>query len=168
MKRRTQMKRFLKIRSLMLTVILLLGTLPVAAIDRPVQIERPFALNGSGLAAFITDEAGNVIGANVTASGTATHLGLWTAVGNVRFTPDPITGQLRSEGMATLTAANGDKLEVVLEGSLDPATNTDQGVFHFVGGTGRFDDVSGSAAFVVTINPLSGGFEMTMVGKIRY
>lgn len=154
------MKRFIKIRSLMLTAVLLLGAFSAAA------VERPFALNGNGLAAFITDGAGNVVGANVTASGRATHLGLWTTTGTVRYTPD--NGLLRSSGEATITAANGDKLEVALEGVLDPVTNTDHGVFHFVGGTGRFAGASGSADFVVNVNPLTGGFELTMVGRIDY
>jgi hypothetical protein len=112
------------------------------------------------------DGAGNVIGGNVTASGTATHLGLWTAVGSVTFTPD--NGVLRSNGAATFTAANGDKLEMVAEGALDPATFTDHGIFRFVGGTGRFAAVSGSADFVVTVNPITGGFELTLVGSINY
>ena len=170
------MKRFIKIRSLMLTIVLLLGTLPVAANNRILpddpQPERPlalkpFALNGKGLATFITDEAGNVVGASTTASGTATHLGSWTAVGTVRFTPDE-NGVVRSSGAATIIAANGDKLEVEVEGVLDPNTGMDQGTFHFVGGTGRFAGASGSANSVVTLNPLTGGFELTLVGKINY
>ena len=108
------MKRLFNSRSIMLTIVLLLGAIPVAA------IERPFALNGKGIAAFITDEAGNVIGANVTASGTGSHLGLWTAVGVVTFTPDPNNpGVIRSNPVATFTAANGDKLEAVGEGQLE-------------------------------------------------
>src|ERR1044071_7055953 len=110
MKRRTLMKRFITIRSLMLTLILLLGAIPVAA------VERPFALNGTGVATFITNEAGLPISANTTASGTATHLGLRTAIGNVRFNPPDANGVIRSSGEATIIAANGDKLEVVVAG----------------------------------------------------
>jgi hypothetical protein len=154
------MKRFIRIRSIMLTIVLLLGAIPVAA------TERPFALNGNGVATFITDEAGNIIGGNVTASGTATHLGSWTTSGRVTFTPD--NGVLRSSAEATLTAANGDKLEAVLEGTLDPATFTDHGILRFVGGTGQFQGASGSTDFVVTINPVTGGFELTAVGSINY
>lgn len=181
------MKRFIKIRSLMLTIALLLGSIPVAAhgspfalngmglagiilpdddpLGRPLAL-KPFALNGKGLAAFITDEAGNVIGATTTAAGTATHLGLWTAVGSVRFTND--NGVIRSSGTATITAANGDKLEVEVEGILDQATGIDQGIFRFVGGTGQFERASGSTDSVVTLNPPNGGFELTLVGKIRF
>jgi hypothetical protein len=155
------MKRFINARSIMLTIVMLLGAIPVAA------TERPFALNGNGVGVFLTDEAGHIIGANVTGSGTATHLGLWTTVGSVRYTLDE-NGVLRSSGEATITAANGDKLEVVAEGALDQATFTDHGIFRFVGGTGRFAGASGSADFVVTVNSLTGGFELTLVGRIDY
>ncbi|HYV04868.1 MAG TPA: hypothetical protein VFB82_09790 [Blastocatellia bacterium] len=154
------MKRLLSTRNIMLTVVLLMGAIPVAA------VERPIALNGNGVAAFITDQAGNIIGANVTGSGTASHLGTWTLVGNVTFTPE--NGVLRSHPVATLTAANGDKLEIVGDGALDLATGTDHGIFHFVGGTGRFEGASGSAPFVVTVNPITGGFELTLVGSINF
>lgn len=154
------MKRRFNTRIILPTIFLLLGALPVAA------VERPFALNGTGIANFITDPAGNIIGANVTGSGTATHLGSWTLVGIVTFTPD--NGVLRSHAVATITAANGDKLEVVGDGALNTTTFTDHGTFRFVGGTGRFVGASGNANFVVTVNPLTGGFEATEVGTIDY
>ena len=155
------MKRFTKIRTLMVAVFLLLGTIPASA------VERPFALNGKGVATLITDESGHLIGATPTGSGTATHLGQWTVTGNVTYTPDS-NGVLHSGGNATITAANGDKLQVQIDGILDPIAAVDQGVFNFVGGTGRFEGVSGSANFLVSINPLTGGFELTVVGKINY
>jgi len=155
------MKRFTKTRSIMLTIFLLLGSIPAAA-----SHDRPFAMNGSGVAAFVTDGAGNIIGANPTGSGTATHLGSWTVAGTVTFTPD--NGQLVSHGEATVTAANGDKLEIVLDGVLDTNTGTDQGIMRFVGGTGRFEGATGSTNYVVTINPITGGFEFTAVGRITY
>ena len=154
------MKRFTKIHTLMLTLFLLLGTIPVSA------TERPFALNGAGVASLIIDESGNLIGANATGSGTATHLGQWTVDGKVTYTLD--NGVLRSGGQATLTAANGDKLLFEIDGILDPIASVDQGIFRFVGGTGRFENASGSANFVVSINPLTGGFQITVVGKIDY
>ena len=155
------MKHLTKIRTLMLTVFLLLGTIPVSA------VERPFALNGTGVATLVTDGAGHLIGAIPTGSGTATHLGQWTVSGTVHYTPDE-NGVLRSSGDATLTASNGDKLYFQIDGILDPSAGVDQGVFRFVGGTGRFEGASGSANFLVSINPLTGGFELTCVGKIDY
>jgi hypothetical protein len=155
------MKHFTKIRTMMLTLLLLLGMIPASA------VERPFAINGSGVATLITNESGMPIGAIPTGSGTATHLGQWTVTGNVTYTPDS-NGVLHSSGLATLTAANGDKLLFQIDGVLDPIAGTDQGIFYFVGGTGRFEGATGSVNFVVTLNPLTGGFELTAVGKIDY
>lgn len=154
------MKRLTKIRTLMLTLFLLLGAMPASA------VERPFALKGAGVATLIIDGSGNLIGAIPTGSGTATHLGQWTVVGNVKYTPDH--GVIRSSGEGTLTAANGDKLQLEIDGILDPIAAVDQGIFRFVGGTGRFEGASGTANFVVSVNPLTGGFDLTVVGKIDY
>jgi hypothetical protein len=155
------MKRFTKIRTLLLTLFMLLGTIPASA------VERPFALNGTGVATLVTDGSGHLIGAIPTGSGTATHLGQWTVSGTVHYTPDA-NGVLHSSGDATLTAANGDKLQVQIDGILDPVAAMDQGVFRFVGGTGRFEGATGETNFVVSINPVTGGFSLTVVGKIDY
>lgn len=155
------MKRLFNKRILMLTICLLLGAIPAAA------TERAFSLNGKGTAFFITDEANRVTGAKVIGAGTATHLGLWTTTGSVSYTPD-VNGVLHSSGTATVTAANGDTLDMVIEGILDAASFTDQGTFYFAGGTGRFQGVSGCGNFVALVNPLNGGFELTMVGKINF
>src|ERR1041385_4796595 len=120
LRRRTAMKRFTKIRTLILTFFMLLGTIPASA------VERPFALNGTGVATLITDGSGHLIGAIPTGSGTATYLGQCTVTGSVAYTPDS-NGVLHSSGDATLTAANGDKLQVHIEGILDPVAAVDQG-----------------------------------------
>lgn len=155
------MKRFTRIRALMPILFLLLGTIPVSA------AERPFALSGTGVATLIVNEQGMPIGAIPTGSGTATHLGQWTVTGNVKYTPDA-NGVLHSSGDATITAANGDKVQIQIEGILDPVVVMDQGIFHIVGGTGRFEGATGDANFVVQLNPLTGGFDLTVVGKINY
>jgi hypothetical protein len=155
------MKRFTKIRTLLPVLFLLLGTIPVSA------VERPFALSGSGVATLILNEQGIPIGAIPTGSGTATHLGQWTVTGKVNYTPDA-NGVLHSSGDATIVSSNGDKLQVQIEGILDPVAGMDQGVFHIVGGTGRFENATGEANFVVQINPVTGGFDLTLVGKINY
>lgn len=90
----------------MVTIVLLLGALPAAA------VERAFALNANGVADFITDGAGNIVGANVTASGNATHLGLVSGVGTLHFAPDPdnptklvsLEGSLKEKRFGTLPA----------------------------------------------------------------
>ena len=155
------MKHFTMIRTLMLMLVLLVGMTPASA------VERPFALSGTGVATLVTDGSGHLIGAIPTGSGTATYLGQWTVAGTVHYIPDS-DGVLHSSGDATITAANGDKLQVSIEGILDPVAAVDQGIFHFVGGTGRFEGATGDANFLVSISPVTGGFELTVVGKINY
>ena len=164
------MKRILNSTVLALAAFLLLGALPVMA------TERPFALNGNGIATFIIGGAGELLGADVSSSSTATHLGLCTTVGRVNYTPanDPEhPGRVLSSGSGTITAANGDTLLIEFNGVLDPpspgsTTAVDKPVFRFVGGTGRFAGAHGSADAVVVVNLLTGAFEITMVGKIDY
>lgn len=164
------MKRILNLTALTLTAFLLLGSLTAMA------NERPFALNGNGVAVFITDGSGIPIGADVTSTSTATHLGLCTTIGRVNYTPanDPEhPGRLLSSGSGTITAANGDTLLIEFTGVLDPpppgsASAIDKPVFRFVGGTGRFAQATGQANAVVVVNLLTGAFELTMVGDINY
>src|SRR5262245_41052858 len=98
------MKRFVTIKSLILIFALLLAIIPVSA------TERPFASSGNGVAAFITDGAGNVVGANLMLSGNGTHLGLFTGTGKIDFVPDandPLI--VHVPGEVTYVAANGDR-----------------------------------------------------------
>ena len=156
------MKRNLIVRSLALTISLLLGFLPVQA------AERPFSWNGSGSSSFFTDASGN-LAANVTVSGTATYLGLWTATGTVHFLPDTAhPGRFLSSAALPVIAANGDTLNITLNGDLDPNAGMDTGPIQFVGGTGRFAGASGSGTFVVELNPATGAFKTTVVGKINF
>ena len=161
------MKRILNATVLTLTAFVLLGTVSVMA------IERPFALNAKGVATFVIDQNGNPISANVSSSGTATHLGLTTTVGTITFSPDPANpGRLLTNGTGTMTAANGDTVQLELNGALEPApgspTATDKFVIRFVGGTGRFAGAHGTGTGVVVVNLLTGAFEITMVGDINF
>jgi hypothetical protein len=158
------MTRSLSIKILVLTLTLLVGSLVVAA------TERAFSANGRGVAAFVTDGAGNVIGADVTGSGTGTHLGAFTNTGRIFFAPDPNNpNRLLVTGGATFTAANGDKLSIVVEdGEQDVTTSIGRGKFRFTGGTGRFENATGLTSYVVEQNLLTGGYEITIVGRVDY
>lgn len=161
------MKRILNLTVLTLTALVLLGTVSVMA------NERPFALNARGIATFITDAAGNPIRADVSSSGTATHLGSTTTVGTINFTPDPANpGRLLTNGSGTMTAANGDTVQLELNGALEPApgsaTATDKFAVRFVGGTGRFAGAHGTGTGIVVVNLLTGAFELTIVGDIDF
>ena len=158
------MKRFVTVRSLILVFALLLGIIPVSA------TERPFASNGNGVAAFITDGAGNVVGANLTLSGNGTHLGLFSGTGKIQFLPDANDPNIvQVPGEITYIASNGDRLPTVIEnGSMDLRTGIATGDMVFQSGTGRFEGASGKAAIVVVQNFVTGAYEFTMVGNINY
>ena len=158
------MKRFLTVRSLILAFTLLLGIIPVGA------TERPFASNGNGMATFITDGSGNVVGATVVVSGNATHLGLFGGNGEIQFIPDASDPNIsHPAGDVTYVAANGDRLPTIIEeGSMDLRTGIATGYMVFQNGTGRFAGASGKAAIVVEQNFITGAYTFTLVGKINY
>lgn len=158
------MKRFVTVRSLILVFALLLGIIPVSA------TERPYASNGNGLATFITDGAGNVVGATVIVSGNGTHLGLFTGTGTIQFLPDANDPNIsHPAGEVTYIASNGDRLPTVIEnGRMDLRTGIATGDMVFQSGTGRFEGASGRAAIVVEQNFVTGAYTFTMVGNINY
>ena len=161
------MKRILNSTALTITAFMLLTTVSVMA------IERPFALNAKGVATFNVDGSGNPISAGVSSSGTATHLGSTTTVGTINFTPDPANpGRLLTNGTGTMTAANGDTVQLELNGALVPtpgsATATDKFDVRFTGGTGRFTGAHGTGNGIVVVNLLTGAFEITIVGDIDF
>ena len=158
------MKRIVTFGNLILVFALLLATIPVSA------AERPFASSGNGVAAFIIDEGGNVVGANLTLSGNGTHLGLFTGSGKIMFVPDANDPNIvHVPGEVTYVAANGDRLPTIIEnGRMDLRTGIATGDMVFQNGTGRFAGASGSAAIVVEQNFVTGAYTFTMVGNINY
>ena len=158
------MKCFVTIKSLILVFALLLAIIPVNA------TERPFAASGNGVASFITDGAGNVVGANLALSGNGTHLGSFTGAGTIQFLPDASDPNIsHPAGEITYVAANGDRLPTVIEdGRMDLRTGIATGYMVFQSGTGRFEGVSGKAAIVVEQNFITGAYTFTMVGDINY
>ena len=158
------MKRFVIIRSLILVFALLLGITPLSA------TERPFASNGNGIASFITDGAGNVVGANLSLTGNGTHLGSFSGTGRIDFVPDSNDPNIVIvPGEITYVASNGDRLPTVIEnGRMDLTTGIATGDMVFQSGTGRFEGVSGKAAIVVEQNFITGAYTFTMVGNINY
>ena len=158
------MKRFVAVRTLILVFALLLGIIPVSA------TERPFASTGNGVATFITDGAGNVVGASLALSGNGTHLGLFTGGGTIQFLPDANDPNIsHPAGEVTYVAANGDRLPTLIEdGRMDLRTGIATGYMVFQSGTGRFEGASGKAAIVVEQNFITGAYTFTMVGNVNY
>src|SRR5215510_4343974 len=158
------MKRFVTIRSLILVFALLLGLIPVSA------TERPYAASGNGVATFITDGGGNVVGANLSLSGNGTHVGLFSGTGTIQFLPDANDPNIVNvPGEVTYVASNGDRLPTIIEnGRMDLRTGIATGDMVFQSGTGRFEGASGRAAIVVEQNFVTGAYTFTMVGNINY
>jgi len=158
------MKRFVIIRNLILVFALLLGIVPVGA------TERPFASSGNGVASFITDGAGNFVGANLMLSGNGTHLGSFTGTGRIDFVPDTNDPNIVIvPGEITYVGANGDRLPTIIEnGRMDLRTGIATGDMVFQSGTGRFEGASGRAAIVVEQNFVTGAYTFTMVGNVNY
>jgi hypothetical protein len=158
------MKRFFAIKTLVLTLALFAGSVAATA------TERPFSFNGGGVAVPIQNESGQVIDIDVTGTGNGTHIGLFTTLGKVFFSPDPNDPtQIIPSGEATLTAANGDKLTfVVADGTQSLITGVGTGHFSFTGGTGRFANATGLISYVVEQNFLTGAYTVTAVGTIDY
>jgi hypothetical protein len=158
------MKRLVTFSSLILVFALMVGIIPVSA------TERPFASSGNGVATFITDNAGNVVGANLSLTGHGTHLGSFSGTGTIQFIPDANDPSIVIvPGAITYVASNGDRLPTVIEnGRMDLRTGIATGDMVFQSGTGRFEGVSGKAAIVVEQNFVTGAYTFTMVGNIDY
>jgi hypothetical protein len=158
------MKRFFTATSFILIFALTLGVVSVNA------AERPYAASGNGVATFIIDDAGNVVGANLSLGGNGTHLGLFTGTGKIDFVPDANDPNIVIvPGQITYVAANGDRLPTIIEnGRMDLRTGIATGDMVFQSGTGRFEGASGRAAIVVEQNFVTGAYTFTMVGSVNY
>jgi hypothetical protein len=120
--------------ALALCVALGVGTRVAAGQDVPFK---------GGVAAVITEAVPGAGGLHITliGSGNATHLGRFTRVENIVLHPD-----FTLDGEIVFTAANGDQLFVDVVGGFTSPT-TAAGSYTITGGTGRFDDATGTAAF---------------------
>lgn len=106
----------------------------------------------------------------ITGTGEASHLGASTFVANatVNFgTPPPFA----IEGTAVFTAANGDQFFTRFTGWNTPLGNgmSRGDIFHtLTGGTGRFDDATGTLTAVALVNQASPTNQVWYEGSINY
>jgi len=109
----------------------------------------------------------NLATGDFVAAGNGTHLGNYTELGNVSITGNDPTA-LHVEGLATLTAANGDELCVAITGEMNFFAGTITGTITFEGASsGRFEDATGSASLVAQLQP-DGTISVVVVGTIDY
>ena len=138
---------------------LVLAAVSVLALSAAAEAgERPH--NSRGTAQFVN--ANDFVGV-----GKATHLGHYNEIGSAQFSPtaDPTVFQI--DAWSIYTAANGDQLFAVFTGTLNGLTGNITATVTYLGGTGRFDDASGSAVLSGQLLP-GGSIEVAVKGTIDY
>ena len=108
--------------------------------------QLPFKGRSSGVVTAVGfDPVAGIAYTYVKGEGQATHLGRFTVTGNVQV----VVATGIAVGTWTLTAANGDMLFLAMGGHGIDATHG-FGVFTVVGGTGRFQGVTGHYEQIIT------------------
>src|SRR4051794_24353638 len=144
------MNRFTSRRPFGLALAALVGVLALAA---PAQAAtRPHVSRGT--AQFVNEN--DFIG-----TGTATHMGLYDETGSAHFTPTADPAVLRVDARSIYIAANGDQLHAVITGQLNVSTGAITATVTYVGGTGRFADVGGTASLSGQLLP-GGAIEVVV------
>jgi hypothetical protein len=136
--------------------------LAAAALAAPAAqaVERPFSLVEHGSVTFDGPHATSI------GTGHATHLGRFTLYRTATLY-DPVGSVFDVDGEATLVAADGDRLFSSIEGTLDAATGRGLLSYEWEGGTGRFEDATGSTTWRVVVNP-DQTFSVVAEGVIDY
>lgn len=123
-----------------LAALILSGPATAAGTQLPFKGKSSGSVTATGF-----DPATGTAFTTVAGAGNATHLGHFTVTGQVAVnvaTGIPV-------GTWTLTAANGDRLFLTMSGHGIDATHG-FGAFTIVGGTGRFEDATGSYEQIIT------------------
>jgi hypothetical protein len=127
-------------------VALLLTALTLLVGSHAARAANQVPFKGKGQGAIVSAIPGPAgIALRVVAAGQATHLGEFSRLEELIF--QPVTGAVA--GTILFIAANGDQLAGVVSGNFVSQT-TAVGTYTFTAGTGRFQNATGGAAFVVT------------------
>src|SRR5205823_6414663 len=150
--RRLTMTRFTRFASLTLAALLLVTAAATAK-------ERPHSFRGAGHFTSQTD---------FVSDGIATHLGKFTEVGSITdIQPGGEPGVFLITAWAIQTAADGDELHEIISGQLNFLTGAGSATITYVGGTGRFENASGSASLQIQLGP-DGTFTYRGAGVIDF
>jgi hypothetical protein len=99
--------------------------------------------------------------------GNATHLGTYTEEGSVAFFPTSDPAVVEVVGTTDYTAANGDVLHAAVSGELNFATGAVSATLTYDGGTGRFEDATGSATLIGQLFP-DGSLTVVVSGTVNF
>ena len=134
------MQKVLTKAAVALTMFAVLAFVPIVS----AGTQLPFSGRGEGsITLFQPGEDGIALAA--IAQGNATHLGLFSRT--ERFLLDPVT--MTFSGTVSFVAADGDQLVASMAGQFISGT-TATGTYTFIDGTGRFENATGQADFVVS------------------
>jgi len=118
------------------------------------KIPKPFWGNWEGMTYQDTNISPTY--RRIECQGNCLHMGLFTAevtfyltYNDPNYPPNPLLGGSLTNGMATMTAANGDKVYATITGEWWVGSYTNPMIYltgdgNITGGTGRFDGASGS------------------------
>jgi hypothetical protein len=137
-------RRRAMLKELMATTAIGLLTLmvPLGAVSASNDA-RPFKGSGNVMLEYVEDAGCGEFGrAQMSSEGRATHLG------RLEMTATHCASYAPAGGEATMVAANGDALFLGYSGTCDESGSCSIDA-QVTGGTGRFEDASGDAAFTV-------------------
>jgi hypothetical protein len=154
------MKHYLHKMRISLLTFALVGLSAVTAL----AVTRPFHLVEHGTLTVTKDGDNLVLISDGT--GTATHLGRFELHRTATLKPT-MEGELEVDGQATLTAANRDQLEASIKGTLNPQTGKAVLIYEWKGGTGRFQNATGTTVWLVQVNP-DQTYDVVADGVINY
>ena len=138
------MKQLVVVTRFILAGLTLLGLTALPVLAKP----RPFHLVETGTASISAD--GKIVS---NGTGTATHLGRFHLHREATLTPIPGSTEAEAEGTARIVAANGDVLLASIKGVFNPSTGQGVLIYEWTGGSGRFEDATGTTVWLVTVNP---------------
>lgn len=143
------------------------GAAAAAGDELPAAEQVPFKATFSGGGAAITrPDRCPVLTVEIRGTGNATHLGRFTTEQSHCAEPASLDF---TEGVFTLTAANGDQLDGTYLGEfvpLEPPLFSIDGQFTFDGGTGRFAGATGGGEATGVQNLATGEVTVSLVGTI--
>ena len=136
--------RFRSVISVTVVAGALLGLAAGQAFAAEGDTSRP--VQGQGVVTTTLNLCAAPLSGTIDGPLTSSHLGLAATALNFTITPTSPTTAVQT-GSGTLTAANGDVLFVDFTGVItgtSPTTNESTSVFTVTGGTGRFEDATGT------------------------